>query len=332
MRLPPPLAPRPLIADMEKGAAPALLCPPADGTGMASRLPVTRDPAALRAVVAAWRAEAARVALVATMGALHNGHAALIHAARAEAERVIVSIFVNPRQFGPSEDFARYPRNEDADIAAAAAAGADLIYAPSLAAMYPPGYASNVSVAGVSEGLCGAQRPGHFDGVATVVTKLLLQAMPDSAFFGEKDYQQWLVVRRLVADLDIPVQLRAVPTVREADGLALSSRNRYLTPAERAIAPRLAAVLREIAERLAAAPKAAAPKAVAPEAITLALADGRAALAAAGLAVEYLELRDAATLAPCPALRAPARLLVAARLGAVRLIDNWPIPAPSIHA
>ncbi len=278
-------------------------------------LPIDREPATLRTRIAAWRESGARVALVPTMGALHDGHAALIRAARAEADRVIVSVFVNPRQFGPNEDFARYPRSEAADSVIAAEAGADLIYAPPVSEMYPPGYATAVSVAGVSEGLCGAGRPGHFDGVATVVTKLLLQAAPDAAWFGEKDYQQWLVVKRLVADLDIPVRLRAVPTVRDADGLALSSRNRFLTQAERAVAPRLAATLQTIAARLSADPGA----------VAMALDGGRAALTADGFAVEYLEIRDAATLAPCARIDAPARVLAAARLGAVRLIDNWPI-------
>ena len=251
-------------------------------------------------MVAAWRADGARVALVPTMGALHDGHAALIRAARAEAERVVVSIFVNPRQFGPNEDFDRYPRDEAADVTAAARAGADLVYAPAISAMYPSGYATTVSVAGLSEGLCGAQRPGHFDGMATVVTKLFLQAGAESAWFGEKDYQQWLVVRRLVADLDIPVRLRAVPTVREADGLALSSRNRFLSPGERAIAPLLA--------------------------------EGHAVLTAARFKVEYLEIRDAETLAPCTTCNTPARVLAAVRLGSVRLIDNWPIPTAAQRA
>ncbi|WP_114912949.1 pantoate--beta-alanine ligase [Acidibrevibacterium fodinaquatile] len=285
-------------------------------------LPIERSPTGLRAMVAAWRADGARVALVPTMGALHDGHAALIRATRAEAERVVVSIFVNPRQFGPNEDFDRYPPDEAADVTAAARAGADLVYAPAISAMYPSGYATTVSVAGLSEGLCGAQRPGHFDGMATVVTKLLLQAGAGSAWFGEKDYQQWLVVRRLVADLDIPVRLRAVPTVREADGLALSSRNRFLSPGERAIAPRLAVVLHEIATRATATPDAIAPL----------LAEGHAVLTAAGFKVEYLEIRDAETLAPCTTCRAPARVLAAVRLGSVRLIDNWPIPTAAQRA
>lgn len=278
-------------------------------------LPLLREPKTLRATVGAWGRARARTALVATMGALHDGHAALIHAARANADRVIVSIFVNPRQFGPNEDFTRYPRDEAKDVAFAAAAGADLIYAPSVAAMYPQGFATTVSVAGLSEGLCGAHRPGHFDGMATVVSKLFLQTMPDITFFGEKDYQQLRIVQRLVEDLDIPVEVRAVPTRREADGLALSSRNRFLAPEERAIAPCLAATLRHGAARLINAP----------EAVAAVLAEGRATLAAAGFVVEYLELRDAVTLAPCAPGSNPARLLAAARLGATRLIDNWPV-------
>lgn len=279
-------------------------------------LVVVREPTTLRAMTAAWRRSGARIALVATMGALHEGHAALIRAARADADRVVVSIFVNPRQFGPNEDFARYPRDEAKDVVFAAAAGADLIYAPAVEAMYPQGYATTVSVAGLTEGLCGAHRPGHFDGMATVVSKLFLQTMPDTTFFGEKDYQQLLIVRRLVADLDIPVDIRAVPTVREADGLALSSRNRFLTPEERVIAPRLAATLQRMAVQLTNAP----------EVVAAVLAEGCASLEVAGFVVEYLELRDAVTLASCAPGGNPARLLAAARLGATRLIDNWPVP------
>lgn len=273
---------------------------------------VARSVAALRRAVAGWRAQTERVGLVPTMGAIHAGHLALVHAARAQGERVVASLFVNPKQFGPAEDFAAYPRDEAADFAAFAKAGVDLAFTPSVAEMYPPGFAASVHIGGVTEGLDGAFRPGHFDGVATVVAKLLLQCLPDAAYFGEKDYQQLIVVRRLVRDLDIPVRIEGVPTVREDDGLALSSRNVYLSPGERQIAPLLNRVLRDTAARIAERP----------DNVAAAVEQGLAALRAAGFAVDYLELRDAADLAPVAALAGPARLLVAARLGRTRLIDN----------
>lgn len=267
----------------------------------------------LRASIAAWRREGLRIGLVPTMGALHRGHRALMRAARQANDRVVVSIFVNPKQFGPREDFAAYPRPEAADRAVLREEGVDLAFMPPVTAMYPDGFATTVSVAGVSEGLCGAQRPGHFDGVATVVAKLLLQAAPDAAYFGEKDYQQLLVVRHLASDLDIPVEIVGVPTVREPDGLALSSRNVYLSPEERRIAPLLHSTLCEVA-------------AADPNARDAMLARGAAKLAAAGFRVEYLELRDAATLQPVSgALPRPARLLAAVHLGRTRLIDNIPV-------
>lgn len=272
----------------------------------------------LRSALAAWRRAGAVIGLVPTMGALHAGHRALIEAARRECARVVATIFVNPKQFAPNEDFAGYPRNEAADLDLLHGAGVDLAFLPEGAEMYPPGFATSVAVAGLTGDLCGRHRPGHFDGVATVVTKLLLQALPDLAYFGEKDYQQLLVIRRLARDLDIPVRIVGVPTVREADGLALSSRNLYLSPQERRTAPALARVLREIAAALAREPEAAARE----------LARGRTALEGAGFAVEYLELRDAETLAPrASAAGAPARLFAAARLGRTRLIDNLPVAA-----
>jgi len=281
-------------------------------------LPVARDVGALREMVRGWRAEGLRVALVPTMGALHAGHLSLVRLALARADRVVASIFVNPTQFGPAEDFGAYPRGEAEDAARLASVGCHLLYAPDAAAMYPPGFSTAVTVAGVSEGLCGDSRPGHFQGVATVVAKLLLQALPDLAVFGEKDFQQLQVIRRLVADLDIPVAVLGGPTVRESDGLALSSRNAYLTPAERAMAPTLFRVLTEVAAVLATGEPAGPPLAV-----------GRARLEAAGFGpVEYLEVRDAATLAPLEAVPTgrSARLLAAARLGRTRLIDNVPVP------
>lgn len=278
-------------------------------------LPIHRSVAALRAQVAAWRKEGLRVAFVPTMGALHDGHVSLVTAALKEADRVAVSIFVNPTQFGPNEDFAAYPRTEAADAARLERAGAHAIFAPSVEEMYPAGASTTVIVAGVSEGLCGTFRPGHFAGVATVVTKLLNQAQPDIALFGEKDYQQLQVIRRLVADLDMPVEIRGVPTLRETDGLAMSSRNAYLSPQERAAAPALHRALQEAAAKLKSGANSADATKQAIEAI----------LAAGFGSVDYLELRAADDLAPMPALDRPARLIVAARLGKARLIDNIPV-------
>ncbi len=275
-------------------------------------MPVMRSVAGLRAVVAAWHAEGLRVALVPTMGALHDGHLTLVRRGLELADRVVASVFVNPTQFGPSEDFSAYPRREAVDAELLAGAGAHGLYAPTVAEMYPAGFATTVSVAGVSEGLCGAFRPGHFAGVATVVAKLLLQARPDIALFGEKDYQQLQVIRRMVRDLDIPVSIVGVPTVRDADGLAMSSRNAYLTEAERAIAPALFRTLTQIAARLAAGGPAAEQEDW-----------GAAVLLGAGFAsVDYLELRDAESLDRLDRLDRPGRLLVAAHLGKARLLDN----------
>lgn len=273
---------------------------------------VARTVADLRRAVAVWRERHERVGLVPTMGAIHAGHVALVGAARAAGDRVIASLFVNPKQFGPAEDFTAYPRDEAADLAAFAGAGVDLVFAPEVAEMYPSGFASSVRVGGIGEVLEGAHRTGHFDGVATVVTKLLLQALPDEAFFGEKDYQQLLVVRRLARDLDIPARIAGVATVREPDGLALSSRNVYLSAGERRAAPLLYRVLSETAAGLT----------LQPEAVAEAVERGRARLEAGGFAVDYLELRDAADLSPVSHLAGAARLLAAARLGRTRLIDN----------
>jgi pantoate--beta-alanine ligase len=266
----------------------------------------------LRRQVAAWRGRGDRIGLVPTMGAIHAGHLALVHASAGQNERVVTSLFVNPKQFGPSEDFSSYPRNEAADLAAFEGAGVDLVFMPAVEEMYPPGFATNVRVAEVSEDLDGAFRPGHFEGVATVVCKLLLQCLPDAAYFGEKDYQQLLVVRRMARDLDVPVNIVGVPTGREADGLALSSRNFYLSAEERRTAPLLNRVLRDVAAEIAARP----------DDVASSLERGRTALDAGGFAVDYLELRDAADLAPVDRLAAPSRLLVAARIGRTRLIDN----------
>jgi pantoate--beta-alanine ligase len=283
---------------------------------MSNPVSVARSVAALRTAVASWRANGQRVGLVPTMGALHVGHIALVTAAQAQCQRVVVSIFVNPKQFGPREDFSAYPRPEADDLAKLAAANADLAYIPTPDEMYPEGFATTISVGGIGDGLCGAHRPGHFDGVATVVAKLFTQVAPDVAFFGEKDYQQLLVVRRMARDLDLPLDIIGVPTVREPDGLALSSRNVYLSPEERRIAPHLHRLMREAAGAIA---KGGAPGGI--------LARTIMALGEAGLSVEYLELRDAETLAPLaePPTR-PARLLAAVRLGRTRLIDNIPVP------
>ncbi len=274
---------------------------------------IVRSRDALRARVAGWKAAGARVGVVPTMGALHAGHLSLVEAAQAGADRVIVTLFVNPRQFNAASDLAAYPRTETEDAAKLAPLGVDALYAPGLAEIYPEGFATTVSVAGLSEGLCGAHRPGHFDGVATVVSKLLLQTGADRAFFGEKDWQQLQVVRRLVTDLDIPVEIVGCPTVREADGLALSSRNARLSPGARTVAPALHAAMQQAA---------AAIRGGAGVAEALAGA-ARAAEAAGYERVEYIELRDAASLAPLAAApQAPARLLAAAWLDGVRLIDN----------
>ena len=274
----------------------------------------------LRRHIALWRKVEERIGLVPTMGALHEGHMALVRTAHAECNRVIATIFVNPIQFAPSEDLSSYPRRETADLEMLRSAGVDLVFMPAVDEMYPPGFSTTVRVAGLSEGLCGGHRPGHFDGVATVVAKLLIQALPDAAYFGEKDYQQLMIVRRLVCDLDIPVRIVGVPTVRGADGLALSSRNAYLSSEERRVGPALARVLRKIAIALTDDPTAVAQK----------LACGSAALEKAGFAVEYLEIREAETLVPVTTeITAPSRVFAAVRLGRTRLIDNMPITPPS---
>jgi pantoate--beta-alanine ligase len=277
---------------------------------------VARSVEALRGAVASWRGRGLRIGLVPTMGAIHRGHLALVDAARGQCERVVASLFVNPKQFGPSEDLAAYPRTEAADLAAFRKAGVDLVFIPTVAEMYPPGFATSVEVGGVSEGLDGAHRPGHFSGVATVVAKLLLQSLPDAAYFGEKDYQQLMVVRRLARDLDLPVRIEGVATVREKDGLALSSRNAYLSPAERRAAPLVYRVLCDTAAALAQGAE-----------VSAALQRGIAVLTAGGFAVDYLELRGAADLAPMTRLSGAARLLTAVHLGRTRLIDNIPVAA-----
>ncbi|HVJ51036.1 MAG TPA: pantoate--beta-alanine ligase [Aliidongia sp.] len=279
-------------------------------------LPIVRSVEALRGTLAGWRRDGRRIGLVPTMGSLHDGHLALVRRGLEAGEAVVVSIFVNPTQFGPNEDFSAYPRSEAEDAAKLEAIGAHLVWAPPVDAMYPPHFSSYVSVEGLTDGLDGPHRPGHFRGVATIVSKLLLQVLPDTAYFGEKDYQQLQVIRRLVRDLDIPVVIAGVPTVRDPDGLALSSRNLYLTPEERKIAATLPMVLAETTEA------AAAGIASFPELLRAA----RAALAEAGFgSIDYLQICDAETLAPVDRLDRPARIFVAIRLGRTRLIDNMPI-------
>lgn len=270
----------------------------------------------LRARVGTWRREGAKIALVPTMGALHEGHLSLCRLARKNGARLVASIFVNPKQFAPHEDLAAYPRPLERDLALLEEVGADAAFVPEAGTMYPDGFSIGMTIDGVlGRDLEAAMRPHHFGGVATVVTKLLLQVQPDIAVFGEKDYQQLLVIRRLVLDLDLPVEIVAGPTVREADGLALSSRNLYLSAAERRIAPRLYQTLQAAAFALHEAD--ATPED--------ALAAARATLEQCGFRTDYVDLRDAATLAPIYTLERAARLLAAVRLGKTRLIDNVPV-------
>jgi pantoate--beta-alanine ligase len=280
-------------------------------------LPVVRTVADLRAQVRAWRAAGESVALIPTMGFLHEGHLSLVRLGKARASRAVASLFVNPTQFAPGEDFEAYPRDEARDAALLAGAGCDLLYAPTAAEMYPPGFSTTVTVAQVSAPMEGAARPTHFAGVATVVAKLLTQCLPDIAIFGEKDFQQLMVIRRMARDLDLPVEIVGGPIVREPSGLALSSRNVYLTDNERGVAPLLNEALRSAAEAL----MAGAP-------VSEAEAEGRATLEAAGFdPVDYFEVRaadDLSRLGP-GAVDAPARIFAAARLGKARLIDNWPV-------
>ncbi len=278
---------------------------------------IVRTVADLRAQVGAWKRSGQRVALVPTMGALHEGHLSLIALAKTRAERVVASVFVNPTQFGPNEDFDAYPRGEARDAELLAGAGCDLMFAPGVAEMYPQGFSTSISVTGVSEPLDGAARPGHFNGVATVVTKLLLQCGPDVAVFGEKDYQQLQVIKRLVRDLDIPVEIIGAPTSRLEDGLARSSRNAYLSEAEREVAGRMNLALSEAVRRLKAG-----------ESVERVEATGRAALERAGFQrIDYFEVRNADDLShPGPGpWSGPGRVLAAAVIGKTRLIDNMAV-------
>lgn len=272
----------------------------------------------LRALTRKWRAEGASIGVVPTMGALHEGHLSLVTAACARADRVIVTLFVNPTQFNNAEDLEKYPRTEDSDAELLAPFDVDVLYIPDVDQVYPKGFATAITVSGLTDRLCGATRPGHFDGVATVVTKLLLQTDADLAFFGQKDFQQLQVVRRLVTDLDIPTQIVGCPTVREADGLAMSSRNLRLGPAARQSAPAMRAALAEAADRIA---KGEAPGP--------ALDTVRQRLTAAGFGpIDYLEFCREDDLQPITEPGGSGRILVAAWLDGVRLIDNV-IAAPA---
>lgn len=277
---------------------------------------IIRDLEALRAAVAALRAEGRQIAFVPTMGALHAGHMALVEEGQRRGDAVVASIFVNPKQFGPGEDLSRYPRRERADAQMLEKHGCMLLWAPPVEVMYPEAFATNVSVSGVSEVLEGAARPGHFDGVSTVVLKLLNQVGPDIALFGEKDWQQLAVVRRMAIDLDLPVEILGVPIERDDQGLALSSRNAYLSDEELVAARVLPRALGEAAAAIGRG-----------DPVEAALAAASARLAEAGFTdIDYVTLRDAATLQPIDALgEAPARLLAAARMGPARLIDNLPV-------
>ena len=280
-----------------------------------SGIEIARTVADLRGRLHGWREAGARIALVPTMGALHEGHLTLVRHARRLADRVCVSLFVNPTQFGPNEDYTIYPRDEAADAAKLTALGADLLFAPGVEEMYPEGAVTRVSVAGLGDVLEGEHRPGFFTGVATIVGKLLLQALPDLAVFGEKDYQQLLVMRRMVTDLWIPARIEGVPTVREPDGLALSSRNAYLTPEQRRIAPALHRTLDAVASGVASGADAVERAEW-----------GEAELLRAGFDfVDYVAVRDAETLASWQDPTRPGRVLAAARLGNTRLIDNVPL-------
>ncbi len=273
---------------------------------------ILRTVAELRRLVRSWKAEGAKVGVVPTMGALHDGHLSLVRAAQRDCARVIVTIFVNPKQFNNADDLAKYPRTEAADAALLAPLGVDAIFAPLPEEVYPDGFATTVSVGGISSRLEGLHRPGHFDGVATVVTKLFGMTLADRAYFGEKDWQQLQVVRRLVTDLNLPVEIVGCPTIREADGLARSSRNVRLSPEARAIA---SALPREMA-KAAQAMRAGAP-------VHASLDAAKAALLAAGFdEVEYIDLCDAETLLWIDELDGPGRLLAATWVGGVRLIDN----------
>jgi len=280
---------------------------------MASGIPVIRAIADLRAQVRSWRGRGESVALIPTMGALHDGHLQLVRLARSRAQRAVVSIFVNPTQFAPHEDFERYPRDEAGDLVKLAGVGCDAVWGPTLNAMYAEGFATRVVPGGAAEGLESDFRPHFFGGVATVCCKLFTQVLPDVAVFGEKDYQQLMVVMQMVRDLDLPLEIVGAPTVREADGLAMSSRNAYLSAEERRAAPTMHRAIREVAAKVGGGGD-----------IGEATSAAKAALTQAGFGkIDYVEVRDAATLKPVqPDAGRQLRVLAAAWLGKTRLIDN----------
>ena len=289
---------------------------------MSAAIAVIRDLDALRAQVAAWRKAGESIALVPTMGALHAGHLDLVRLAKSKCSRAVVSIFVNPAQFAPHEDFDRYPRDEAGDLAKLKSVGCDRVWSPARSLMYPETFATRIVPAGSADGLESDFRPHFFGGVATVCCKLFTQVAPDIAVFGEKDFQQLAVVRQMVRDLDLPLQIVALPTVREADGLAMSSRNAYLSAQERAAAPTLYRVITNVAEAAASG-----------DVIAGAIAGGKTELEAAGFRVDYLDVRDATTLAPITTdPEGPLRVLVAAWLGKTRLIDNIGVAHPMHRA
>ncbi len=276
---------------------------------------IIRDVATLHRAVSALKQGGKSVALVPTMGALHEGHLSLVRMARRVADHVVVSIFVNPTQFGPSEDFAAYPRDEARDAALLVEEQTALLWAPDVAVMYPDGHSTHIEVAELGADYCGAARPGHFDGVATVVAKLFNQVRPDMAIFGEKDWQQLAIIRRMARDLDFGLDILGAPIARDPDGLALSSRNAYLTEEQRSAAAAFPRALKAAAAAIAGGSD-----------VGEALADAEAAILAGGFdSVDYVALADADSLGRLTELRQPARLLAAARIGKTRLIDNWPV-------